>query len=60
MGILANPKAIIAAAVIGTTAVAAFAQFPPALTGAAAYGDWRMDAPGVRRKITPGGHAPTV
>jgi glucose/arabinose dehydrogenase len=25
----------------------------PPLTGAAAYGDWRTDAPGVRRKITP-------
>ena len=25
----------------------------PVLTGAAVYGDWRGDAPGVRRKITP-------
>jgi glucose/arabinose dehydrogenase len=25
----------------------------PLLTGAAAYGDWRADAPGARRKITP-------
>jgi glucose/arabinose dehydrogenase len=32
---------------------AAMAQSPPpALTGAAAYGDWRVDAPGVSRKIT--------
>src|SRR5579863_10183979 len=28
------------------------AQEAPVRTGAAAYGDWRTDAPGVRRKIT--------
>jgi glucose/arabinose dehydrogenase len=31
----------------------AFADEQPTRTGAAAYGDWRTDAPGVRRKITP-------
>ena len=31
----------------------AFAENGPALVGAAAYGDWRSDAPGVRRKLTP-------
>jgi glucose/arabinose dehydrogenase len=29
------------------------AAMPPVLTGAAAYGDWTTDAPGVRRQITP-------
>ncbi len=31
---------------------AAKAADPPVLTGEAAYGDWRQDAPGVRRHIT--------
>jgi glucose/arabinose dehydrogenase len=53
MGILANPKGIIAAAFVAATAIAAFGQSPLVLTGAAAYGDWRTDAPRVRRKITP-------
>jgi glucose/arabinose dehydrogenase len=53
MGILADPKGIIAAALVGSAAIAALGQTPPVLTGAAAYGDWRTDAPGVRRKITP-------
>jgi hypothetical protein len=53
MGILANPKGIIAAALVGTASIAALGQSPPVLTGAAAYGDWRSDAPGMRRKITP-------
>src|ERR671930_960817 len=53
MGILANPKGIIAAGVVGTAAIAAMGQSPPVLNGAAAYGDWRNDGPGVRRKITP-------
>ena len=34
-------------------AAPAFAQDAPLLTGAAAYGDWRTDAPGVRRRIVP-------
>jgi glucose/arabinose dehydrogenase len=34
-------------------AAAALGQSSPVLMGAAAYGDWRSDAPGVRRKITP-------
>jgi len=53
MGILPNPKGIIAAALAGAAAIAALGQSPPVLTGAAAYGDWRSDAPGVRRRITP-------
>ena len=32
---------------------AAWAENGVTLTGAAAYGDWRSDAPGVRRKLTP-------
>src|SRR5215813_12003372 len=53
MGILANPRGIIVAGLVGTAAIAAMGQSPPVLTGAAAYGDWRSDGPGVRRKITP-------
>src|SRR5690242_11548169 len=53
MRILSKSKGIIAAAFVGTATVAALGQSPPALTGAAAYGDWRADGPGVRRKITP-------
>src|SRR5216684_845775 len=53
MGISPTAKGIMAAAVAGPIALAALAQSPPVLTGAAAYGDWRSDAPGVRRKITP-------
>jgi glucose/arabinose dehydrogenase len=45
--------ALVAGALVGAAATAPFAQSPPVLTGAAAYGDWRSDAPGVRRKITP-------
>ena len=41
------------AALAGTAAITASGQSQPVLTGAAAYGDWRSDAPGVRRKITP-------
>jgi hypothetical protein len=52
MGILPDSKGIIAAALVGTASFAASGQSPPVLTGAAAYGDWRTDAPGVRRKIT--------
>jgi hypothetical protein len=45
--------AIWLAALVGSVATAALGQSSPVLTGAAAYGDWRSDAPGVRRKITP-------
>jgi len=51
MGISANRIAIWLVALVGSAA--AFGQSSPILTGAAAYGDWRSDAPGVRRKITP-------
>src|SRR5262245_28344524 len=53
MGISPQVKGIIATVYISTTAITAFGQSAPVLTGAAAYGDWRRDAPGVRRKITP-------
>ena len=53
MAILSKPVGIAMAAVVGISAGAAFGQSTPVLTGAAAYGDWRSDAPGVRRKITP-------
>jgi len=48
----ANRVVIGFTAIIGIAA-AAFGQSSPVLIGAAAYGDWRNDAPGVRRKITP-------
>jgi glucose/arabinose dehydrogenase len=51
--ILFGRKGITAATLISGAAIAGFAQHQPVLTGAAAYGDWRGDAPGVRRKITP-------
>ncbi|HKM71914.1 MAG TPA: hypothetical protein VJX94_17960, partial [Stellaceae bacterium] len=41
------------AAVVGITAGAGLGQSAQLLTGAAAHGDWRSDAPGVRRKVTP-------
>jgi len=53
MGILPKSKGIIAAAFVCAATVVAFGQSPAILTGAAAYGDWRADGPGVRRKITP-------
>src|SRR6516165_3020790 len=53
MVILSKPVGIVMAAVVGIAAGAALGQSAPVLTGAAAYGDWRSDAPGVRRKITP-------
>ena len=40
-------SAVVLLSLIGAPALAA------PLTGAAAYGDWRTDAPGVWRKITP-------
>jgi glucose/arabinose dehydrogenase len=42
-----------AVAVLACVSQPAFADEQPTRTGAAAYGDWRTDAPGVRRKITP-------
>ena len=56
MGISANRIAIWLVALVGSAA--AFGQSSPVLTGAAAYGDWRSDAPGVRRKITPSAMPP--
>ena len=53
MAILPNAKGIMVAALAGTAAITAFGESQPVLTGAAAYGDWRSDAPGVRRRITP-------
>src|SRR5215471_10747074 len=51
MRISANPIVIWLAAFVGSAA--AFGQSSPVLMGVAAYGYWRSDAPGVRRKITP-------
>src|SRR5258708_110565 len=46
-----KPIAIAVAAC--SVVAAAFAVDPPrVLTGTAAYGDWRADSPGLRRKIT--------
>jgi glucose/arabinose dehydrogenase len=53
MAILPNSLGLVMAALVSTAAMGAFGQSPPVLTGAAAFGDWRSDAPGVRRKITP-------
>src|SRR5271157_5098541 len=53
MAILSKPASFVMAGLVGLTAAAAFGQSSPVLTGTAAYGDWRNDAPGVRRKITP-------
>jgi glucose/arabinose dehydrogenase len=46
-------KVAIAIGVICIGGAATFAAAPPQLlTGQAAYGDWKADAPGIRRKIT--------
>jgi glucose/arabinose dehydrogenase len=42
-----------AALCLGGAAPSARAEDSPTLVGRAAYGDWRTDAPGVRRKLTP-------
>jgi glucose/arabinose dehydrogenase len=44
---------MIAIGLANAAARPALAQESPLLTGRAAYGDWRSDAPGVRRKLTP-------
>jgi glucose/arabinose dehydrogenase len=41
------------ASLLTIVAFSALAKNRPTLLGAAAYGDWRSDAPGVRRKLTP-------
>src|SRR5271163_3312613 len=48
------------AAVSGILAITSIAAADPDTlrTGAAAFGDWQTDAPGVRRKITPAGLPP--
>jgi len=38
---------------LATSTIAAMASQAQVLTGAAAYGDWRTDAPGVTRRISP-------
>jgi glucose/arabinose dehydrogenase len=48
-----SPRFALLAGALAFAANAAAAQSGPALTGAAAYGDWRGDAPGVWRTITP-------
>jgi glucose/arabinose dehydrogenase len=47
-----KPCALAIIALFGVIAVAG-AQTAPVLTGASAYGDWHIDAPGIRRRITP-------
>lgn len=54
--ILSKPIGIV---MTGLLAAAALGQTTTVLTGGAAYGDWRSDAPGVRRKITPADLPPT-
>jgi glucose/arabinose dehydrogenase len=49
---ICKPDVIWLAAMVGIAA-AALGQSSRVLMGAAAFGDWRSDAPGVRRKITP-------
>ena len=51
MRITANRIAIWSVALVGSAA--ALGQSSPVLMSLTAYGDWRSDAPGVRRKITP-------
>jgi len=53
MAIISKPVGIAMAAVVGIAAGAGLGQSTQLLTGAAAHGDWRSDAPGVRRKVTP-------
>jgi hypothetical protein len=48
----ANLIGIWSTALVGIAAIALVGQSSPILTGTTAYGDWRSDAPGVRRKIT--------
>jgi hypothetical protein len=45
MAILSKPVGIAMAAVIGIAPAPPWVSPPPVLTGAAAYGDWRSDAP---------------
>ncbi|MBV8133557.1 MAG: sorbosone dehydrogenase family protein [Alphaproteobacteria bacterium] len=52
MAILSKPIGVVMAGLL-STAAAALEQSSPVLTGTAAYGDWRNDTPGVRRKIAP-------
>ncbi len=50
---LADSKLIIAAALVGVAVAASAAgEVRAELTGSAAYGDWRDDYPGLRRRIT--------
>jgi len=44
----------VTALLLATSAIPAVAQTQPAKIGPAAYGDWRVDAPGVIRFIRPG------
>jgi glucose/arabinose dehydrogenase len=47
------PVAIVALAAAITATGAAFGDFARTLTGQAAFGDWRIDVPGLRFRITP-------
>ena len=48
-----RPPLLLAGLLIAGSSLIALADDDGVLTGAAAYGDWRTDAPGVRRKLTP-------
>jgi len=47
-----RPALLLASILIAASSLLAFADDSATRTGAAAFGDWRGDAPGVRRKIT--------
>ena len=47
-----RPPLLLASLVIASSSLLAFADESAPRIGAAAYGDWRSDAPGVRRKLT--------
>ena len=48
-----RPPLLLASVLIAGSSLLALADESTTRTGAAAYGDWRSDAPGVRRQITP-------
>ena len=47
-----RPPLLLASVLIAASSLLALADDTGTRTGAAAYGDWRSDAPGVRRKLT--------
>ena len=53
MGSRVALAAVVLACAAGGASPVASAENSPVLVGPAAYGDWRSDAPGVRRKLVP-------